>query len=392
MSSTPYAPRILVSGASIAGSALTYWLKRYGFRVTVVELTPGFRPGGQSIDVRGSALKVLERMGALETTRARRVRMQGMSVVNPDGEELFRSTEQTLSGGELASPDIEILRDDLSSVFVEATAAVEGPEVEYLFDDSIDTLTQDATGVHVTFRNRPEPRTFDLVLAADGLHSSTRALAFGPESDFVTHMGTVLAVWSAPNFLDLDEWQIAFHADGFDCGGLVTSVRENKELRVYLGFEHDPDFSYDYRDINAQKQLMADQFKDGGWVFPTLLDHMWQADDFHLDSMAQVKMDSWSNGRVALVGDAGYCGSPLSGQGASMAIVGAYVLAGELKAAQGDHASAFAAYESELRGFVTASQELAYINKARGKAQQTGEAFEGPEMSVVANAYGVKDY
>jgi 2-polyprenyl-6-methoxyphenol hydroxylase-like FAD-dependent oxidoreductase len=390
--STPHAPHILVSGASIAGPALTYWLKRYGFRVTVVELAPGFRPGGQAVDVRGSALKVLEHMGALETARARQVRMQGMSMVNPDGEELFRSTEQTMSSGELASPDVEILRDDLAAVFVEAAADVEGPEVEYLFDDFIDTLTQDATGVHVTFGNRPEPRTFDLVLGADGAHSGTRALAFGPESDFVTHMGTVLAVWSAPNFLDLDEWQIVFHAAGFDCGGLVMSVRENKELRAYLGFEHAPDFSYDYRDTDAQKQLMADQFKDAGWIFPTLLEHMWRADDFHLDSMAQVKMDSWSKGRVALVGDAGYCGSPLSGQGTSLAIIGAYVLAGELKAAHGDHTAAFAAYESELRDFVTASQELAYINKARGKAQQQGEAFEGPEMSVVANAYVVKGY
>ncbi|MEU8886424.1 FAD-dependent monooxygenase [Streptomyces sp. NPDC048442] len=383
---------VLISGASIAGPALAHWLKRYGFQVTVVELTPGLRPGGQAVDVRGAALQVLERMGALEETHTRRVRMRGMSVMSPEGEEQFRSTEQTMSGGELASPDIEILRDDLSAVFVGAVADAEGPEVEYLFDDSIDTLAQDDDGVHVTFRNGTGPRTFDLVFAADGLHSRTRALAFGPEEDFVTHMGTVLAVWSAPNFLDLDEWQIAFRAAGSNWGGLVMSVRENKEVRAYLGLEHESDFSYDYRDVRAQKQIMADEFQDKGWIFPRLIEHMWQADDFYLDSMAQVKAGSWSSGRVALVGDAGYCGSPLSGQGTSMAIIGAYVLAGELKAANGDHTAAFAAYERELRDFVTANQELAYTNKARVEAQQAGEEFQGPEMSEVTNSYVVKDY
>ncbi|MFJ2741087.1 FAD-dependent monooxygenase [Streptomyces sp. NPDC087440] len=388
----PRTQHVLVSGASIAGPALAYWLKRYGFQVTVVELTPAFRPGGQAVDVRGGALGVLERMGVLETTRARKVHMRGMSVVDPEGNELFRSTEQTMSGGELASPDIEILRDDLANILVDAVADSEGPEVEYLFDDSIDTLDQDDTGVHVTFRNGHEPRTFDLVIAADGLHSRTRALAFGPESDFVTHMGTILAVWSAPNFLDLDEWQIAFQAAGSNWGGLVMSVRENKEMRAYLGLEHAPDFSYDYRDVQAQKQIMADEFQGKGWVFPKLIEHMWQAEDFYLDSMAQVKADSWSSGRVALVGDAGYCGSPLSGQGTSMALIGAYVLAGELKAAHGDHTAAFAAYERELRDFVTANQELAYTNKARMEAQQKGEEFDGPEMSEVTNAYVAKDY
>jgi 2-polyprenyl-6-methoxyphenol hydroxylase-like FAD-dependent oxidoreductase len=385
-------PHVLISGASVAGPALAYWLKRYGFQVTVVELAPGFRPGGQAVDVRGAALGVLERMGALQETRAQKVRMQGMSVMSAEGEELFRTTEHTMSGGDLNNQDVEILRDDLSAILVEAARTLEGPEVEYLFDDSIDTLTQDDTGVHLTFRNRSEPRTFDLVIGADGLHSRTRALVFGPERDYVTQMGTVLAVWSAPNFLDLDEWQLAVQSGGSNWGGLVMSVRENKEIRAYLGFEHAPDFSYDYRDIRAQKQLMAEQFADAPWIFPRLIELMWKADDFFLDSMAQVKMDSWSAGRVALLGDAGYCGSPLSGQGTSMALIGAYVLAGELKAAKGDHTAAFTAYQHQLRDFVTANQELAYTNKARQEAQQRGENFEGPEMSEVTNSYVLNDY
>ncbi|MEU6038812.1 FAD-dependent monooxygenase [Actinomadura sp. NPDC047616] len=376
--------KVLICGASIGGPALAYWLVRHGFDVTVVERAPGPRPGGQAVDVRGPALDVAERMGVLAEIRAASTGMRGMSMVDADGAEIFRSEEHTLSGGDLASPDVEVLRDDLAAILMRAA----GGEVEYLFDDSPAAVEQDEHGVDVVFAGGGR-RRFDLVVGADGLHSTTRRLVFGPESDFITHLGTYVGVWSAPNFLGLDRWQV-FHQTPDGWGGGVLTARDNTELRVYLGFESATPLEYDHRDVAGQKRILAERLRNAGWVIPRLLEHMWDAPDFHFDSMAQIHMDSWSHGRVALLGDAGYCGSPLSGQGTSMAMVGAYVLAGELKAAGGDHHAAFAAYESELRGYVTANQELALTNKRRVEAQQAAEA--GDTEAAAALAEGLADF
>ncbi|TDD80559.1 FAD-dependent oxidoreductase [Actinomadura darangshiensis] len=385
--------KVLISGASVGGPALAYWLTRYGFDVTIVEVTQGLRSGGQAIDVRGPALEVAERMGVLDRIRAQRVEMRGMSMVDGDGNELYRSEEQTVTGGDLGSPDVEILRDDLSEIIVAAA----GDGVEYLFGDSIAGLEQGDDGVRVMFHSGTV-RTFDLVVGADGAHSTTRRLAFGPERDFITHLGTYLSVWTAPNFLGLDRWQVFHQMPGSSWGGGMMSVRGNEEVRVYMGFEAEQPIDYDYRDTAAQKKIMADALAGGGWVLPELLEAMWDAKDFHFDSMAQIHMDSWSDGRVVLLGDAGYCGSPLSGQGTSIAMVGAYVLAGELKAAGGDHRAAFANYERELRGYVAANQELALTNKARVEAQRNAEmgveteAIDFQDFGEIVNAFTVKDY
>ncbi|WP_433147564.1 FAD-dependent monooxygenase [Actinomadura nitritigenes] len=385
--------KVLISGASIGGPALAYWLRRHGFEVTIVEVTQGLRAGGQAIDVRGPALEVAERMGILDLVRERRVQMRGMSMVDADGAELYRSEERTITAGDLDGPDVEILRDDLSRILADAA----GDGVEYLFGDSIAALEQDDDGVRVTFRSGTT-RTFDLVVGADGAHSNTRRLVFGPEERFISHLGTYLGVWTAPNFLGLDRWQVFHQMPGSAWGGGVMSVRGNKEVRVYLGFESKEPIAYDYRDTAAQKKILADALAGGGWELPRLLETMWDAPDFHFDAMAQIHMDAWSKGRVVLLGDAGYCGSPLSGQGTSMAMVGAYVLAGELKAAGGDHRAAFAAYERELRGYVAANQELALTNKARVDAQRDAEMGEDTEVidfqdfGEIVNAFTVKDY
>ncbi|WP_026412794.1 FAD-dependent monooxygenase [Actinomadura oligospora] len=384
---------VLISGASVGGPALAYWLTRHGFDVTVVEISDGPRPGGQAIDVRGPALEVANRMGVLDEIRAARVAMRGMSMVDADGKELFRSEERTITGGDLDSPDVEILRDDLSQILSGAA----GDSVEYLYGDSIAGLEQGADGVRVYFASGVQ-RDFDLVVGADGLHSNTRRLVFGPEDRFITHLGTYLGVWTAPNLLGLDEWQVFHQVPGSSWGGGVMSVRDNREVRVYLGFEAAEPIAYDYRDTAAQQRLLAERLEGGGWELPRLLETMRDAPDFHFDAMAQVHMDSWSSGRVVLLGDAGYCGSPLSGQGTSMAMVGAYVLAGELKEARGDHEAAFTAYERELRGYVTANQELALTNKARVEAQQAADSGDADEVidfqdfGEIVNSLVLKSY
>ncbi|MEO3868299.1 FAD-dependent monooxygenase [Nonomuraea sp. B12E4] len=399
--SEPSGPRVLISGASIAGPSLAYWLDRHGFDVTVVERAPGIRPGGHAIDVRGPALEVAERMGILHELRAQTVGMRGMSVVDGDGAELYRSTERTVSGGDLASADVEILRDDLARIIV----AAGGKAIEYLFDDSIAALEQDEDEVRVTFESGLR-RSFDLVVGADGLHSHTRRLVFGPPEAFIRRLGTCMAVYTVPNFLGLDRWQVMYGIPGDGMrGGMVMSARDNTEARAYLMFDPAEPIAGDYRDIDGQKELVARELAGGGWHMPRLLELMRAAADFHFDSASQIHLDSWSKGRVALLGDAGYCGSPLSGQGTTMAMVGAYVLAGELKAAGGDHAAAFTAYERELRTYVRANQEVAITNLRQRRAQVEREmSGSGPEaadalaeadaasFAEVVGSYAVKDY
>ncbi|MEV6522542.1 FAD-dependent monooxygenase [Longispora sp. NPDC051575] len=382
---------VLISGASVGGPALAYWLTRHGFAVTVVERAPALRAGGQAVDVRVPALEVADRMGLAAELRAHGTGMRGMTMYDGAGTELYSTTGHTLTGGDLDSPDVEILRDDLARLL----AGAAGGDVEYLFDDSITAVEQDGHGVRVTFENAA-PRSFDLLVGADGLHSNVRRLVFGPEEEFISHLGTYLAVFTAPNFLDLDHWQVFCQAGDF--GGGMMSARDNAEARVYIGFATPDPIAYDYRDVAAQKRILAERYADAGWEFPRALSYMWDAPDFHFDSMSQIRMDSWSRGRVVLLGDAGYCGSPLSGQGTSMAMVGAYVLAGELKAAGGDHEAAFANYQRELGGYVAANQRLALTNKARVEAQTAaaagGEAAEVDfqDFGDITNGLVLKDY
>ncbi|MFI0819526.1 FAD-dependent monooxygenase [Streptomyces sp. NPDC021098] len=376
--------RVLISGASIGGPALAYWLDRYGCQVTVVERAAGLRPGGQAIDVRGTALEVCERMGVLEEIRAHSTGLRGMSTVDADGKELFSTTERTASGGELDRPDVEILRDDLAKILVDAG----GKNIEYLFDDSIAALVQGPDEVAITFQSGVS-RTFDLVVAADGVHSGTRRLVFGPEENFLRPLGSYLAVWTVPNYLGLDRWQVIYPMTDGVWGGMVMSVRDNTEARVYVGFDSDepPTKLLGDRNASEHKRLVAERYAHAGWEMPRLLEYMWGAPDFHFDAIAQIHMDSWSRGRVALLGDAGYCGSPASGQGTSMALIGAYVLAGELKAAGGDHAAAFAAYERELRDFVTANQEIALVNQQRMEAEITGGDTAAEDLNKLSEDF-----
>ncbi|ACZ85472.1 FAD-dependent monooxygenase [Streptosporangium roseum] len=356
---------VLISGGSIAGPALARSLRRRGFHPTVVERAPAPRRGGQAVDIRGAALDAADRLGILAEARALATRMRGMSVLDGDGNEVMSTTEETYSGGRLDGDDIEIMRDDLTRLLVDGTR----DGVEYVFDDSITAVEQDGRGARVTFE-RAEPRTFDLVVGADGLHSNVRRLVFGEESRFIHHLGTYLAFFRADNFLDLDNWQMWLR-DG-DRGYGIYPARENAEIVISFGFGSPP-LDYDHRDVEQQKRIVAEQFTGLRWEAPRLLEAMWKAPDFYFDSMAQIRMDHWSAGRVVLLGDAGYCPSPLSGQGTSLALVGACVLADELGVAGDDHRAAFARYEERMHPFVELNQALATENPGGPASEESVE-------------------
>ncbi|WP_432093268.1 FAD-dependent monooxygenase [Streptomyces sp. bgisy100] len=345
---------VLISGGGIAGPVLAHWLHRRGFRVTVVERAPAPRPGGQAVDVRGVALDVLDRMGLLDRARRVRTRMRGMSVLGPDGHEIDRSTEATFSSGRLDSDDIELLREDLVRMVHEHTRA----GVEYLFGDSVTALDEDGLGVHVGFAHAAS-RRFGLVIGADGLHSTVRRLAFGSEEHFARHLGSYLSVFGADNFLGLEDWQLWLR-DG-DAGFGIMPVRGNTELRIAFGFESAP-LAPELRDNGALRDRVAGRLASLRWEGARLAEAARDAPDFYCDAMAQIRMEHWSRGRVALLGDAGYCPSPLSGQGTSLALVGAYVLADCLADAPGDHRAAYSRYERRMRDFVSLNQALAVEN------------------------------
>jgi 2-polyprenyl-6-methoxyphenol hydroxylase-like FAD-dependent oxidoreductase len=347
-------PDILISGAGIAGPALAHWLHRYGFTPTVVERAPAPRPGGQAIDLRGAAREVADRMGILDQVRQAHTGTRGLAYVDDAGKRLAALPADLLgdSGGAVA--EIEILRSDLAGILATLTR----DDVQYRFGDAITDITQDRDGAKVTFQ-RGAPRTFDLVVGADGVHSNVRGLAFGQESRFVRDLGAYVAIFTIASHLDLDGWELMHSAPGRTAG--LYPVGQTGQAKAAFYFVSPP-LDYHHRDIDQQKGFLAETFAGQGWEVPRLLEAMWEAPDFYFDRIGQVHMDHWSAGRVVLVGDAAYCPSPLAGVGTSLALVGAYVLAGELARAAGDHHAAFARYQRELRDYVTKGQQLAKSN------------------------------
>jgi 2-polyprenyl-6-methoxyphenol hydroxylase-like FAD-dependent oxidoreductase len=335
---------ILVSGAGVAGPALAYWLHRHGFAATVVERAPRLRDGGYAVDFRGEALDVLDRMNLLEDVRALDTAMGDAALMDGDGKQYATLPSVIFAG------DLEILKGDLTALLYKATR----DDAEYIFDDSIASLEQDIDGVLVTFE-RSAPRRFDLVVGADGLHSRTRTLAFGPEERFIRHLGIYTAIFNLDNYLGLKNTGQLYSVPGKAAN--IFSARNNTEARAALHFASEP-LDYDRRDTEQHRRMLTERFAGEGWEVPRLLRELAGTPDLYFDSNAQVEMDSWSSGRVVLLGDAGYCAAPTSGRGSSQALIGAYVLAGELAAATGDHRTAFPEYERVLRGYVAEHQQL----------------------------------
>jgi 2-polyprenyl-6-methoxyphenol hydroxylase-like FAD-dependent oxidoreductase len=365
--------RVLVAGASIAGPALAHWLHRRGAEVTVVERAPGLRPGGQAVDARGVAKEAIRLMGLETAVRAARTETAGAHNVDVDGNvlETFSADDH---GGDGYIADIEILRGDLSQVIYDDTR----DGVEYLFGDRIAELTQDAAGVDVTFAGG-DRRRFDLVIGADGLHSALRAMVFGPRERFVRHLGLVLAFYSVPNEFGLDRWMIDYQDPGSGRSAGLRPLKDDTRAMAMLSFPA-AGFDVDYRDIEAQKSLLREQMAGLGWWTPRILAHLDDTPDFYLDQVAQVVMDRWSHGRVGLIGDAAFCSSPMSGGGTGLALVGAYLLAGELAAAGWDPEAGFAAYETRMRSYVEANQE---IGRLHVQSREADAADAEPDMEAL---------
>ncbi|WP_051772465.1 FAD-dependent monooxygenase [Saccharothrix sp. NRRL B-16314] len=352
--------KVLISGCGVAGLALAGLLRRHGSTVTVIERSPRPRSTGVAVDIRGVALTVAERMGLLGELERLRTRLRGMSNVDSSGVEQWRSEEFVLSSGQVDSADIEILREDLTSILRSDLAQVDDSRddtaTELVFGDWITGLDEHADGVRVTFEHGA-PREFDLVIGADGLYSDVRRLAFGPHEKYLRHLNSYIATFGGTNRFDLQDWELWVQDPAATY--VLYPTRDNSEVRVIIGIAS-PDLIED-RDVALHRKLVAERIDQVSWQTAAMHATLEESEDFYFGAMAQVRMERWSTGRVVLVGDAASSPSPLTGQGTSVALVQAFVLAQELSSAEAagaDHRSAFTRYESRLRDFVEQNQTL----------------------------------
>lgn len=338
--------RILIVGAGIAGPTLAYWLQKSGHEVTIVEHAQELRGGGYLIDFWGAGFDVAEKMGIVPElrrrgyvlTEARGVNRNGRTVASFKPEVIMKSVERYLS----------LARSDLSSVIHDA---IDG-SVDLILGDSVSALDDDGNRVRVTF-DSGGTRDFDLVFGADGLHSRVRRLTFGPEEQFESYLGMVVAAFESQRYPERNDLVAMMYADvGFQA--IRLSLRNDTTLFLF-SLRHDGDVP---ADRPAQESLLRAKLGDKGWEVPTMLDLMTQAKDLYFDSVSQIRMPSWTTGRVALVGDAAACPSFLAGQGSALAMVEAYTLAAEL-ARTDDHRVAFARYEDRLAPLLSSKQDAA---------------------------------
>jgi len=365
---------VLISGASIAGPALAYWLDQYGFRVTVVEKAPALRPGGQAVDFKGRSQRtVLERMGVWDEIQQRRTGRFDTVYLDASGRELAVMT------GEFTGGDVEILRGDLTAILYERTKT----RCEYRFGDSIAALTETADGVRAKFEHGAA-QTFDLVVGADGIHSRVRRLAFGPERDYVRHLGYYYCVAGAPGWGHDARRRERLIAHAWNAPGRMAARGGSKGSQLYLFASGE--LAGARGDVAAQRRLITERFSGLGGEVPSMLAELDRLDDFYLDAIAQVQMKGrYTSGRVALVGDAGY-GNTLGGFGTGLAVVGAYVLAGELATADGDHAAGYARYDEIMGQYV---KTTSFSNVGRFMAPKTGWGIRGRNWLLGSRAFGL---
>ncbi|WP_316574715.1 FAD-dependent monooxygenase [Nocardia canadensis] len=345
---------VLVSGGGIAGNAVALQLLRNGIRTTVVERAEVPRPGGQAVDLRGPSKEAAERMGLMAGIAQYQLDERGMSYVDGDGKIYARMAMEDFDG-QGAVAEIEITRGDLNQVLLDAIATVETGELDYRYGEWIDRIEQDATGVEVTFASGTTER-FDLVIGADGVHSATRRLVFGPEEQFSTNLGGYGAFFTMPSPADIEPgWFGMRLVPGAMLGIRPDGDPATAKAIITLRTEVDPALR---RDGDAQRALIRRRIADAGWHAPEVLAAMETTTDFYFDELARVDVPELSVGRVTLVGDAGYCGSPMTGMGTAMAIVGAYVLAAEIAATPDDPAGAQQRYQDKITPFLAKAKEI----------------------------------
>lgn len=337
--------KVLISGASIAGPTLAFWLNKYGFDVTVVERSSALRLGGQNIDIRDAARKVAEKMGIAEEILAANTGELGIQFINNKNQ---ACASFPASGADSFTSEMEIIRGDLVNILYNHTKN----DVEYLFGKYITAIDEAEQDVTVTYSDGQQAK-FDLIVASDGVRSKTRELMFGNEAE-LKFIGLYNVYLTIPKTQKDTNWARWYNAPG----SRVLMLRPDNEGTTRASFSFlSPDKSYQKLSRGEQKKFLTDKLAGAGWEAPRLSLAIEKSDDFYFDAVSQVIAPRWSKGRLAMIGDAAYCPTPISGMGTSLAIVGAYILAGELMQNQ-NHTKAFEKFEKKLRPYVKTVQSL----------------------------------
>jgi 2-polyprenyl-6-methoxyphenol hydroxylase-like FAD-dependent oxidoreductase len=366
--------KVLIAGASIAGLTLAYWLAKAGYHITVVELAAQPRQGGAAINVQGEALASAKRMGIYEHLLAHRLPPVHFTFADADADtgasadlaSALPPAEEAEATASDEGEEIEIERDKLLAILL---AALPG-DVEFLFNDRLAGLHETAEALHVTFR-QGAPRTFDLVVGCDGLHSGVRRLWFGPEAQYACFLQHYASLTIVDHLLLPSNTAELYNTPGK--GVLLNAY--NGKTDIIFWFFSESKLPYDYRDTAQQRALVQQQFAGQGWRTAELLAEVQRAGISYFEEFCQIKMPAWTKGRVALVGDAAYCASPAAGIGASLAMQGATVLAEALATHAGEVDRAFAAYEQALRPYVEQVQATAVTMLHTFFVPKTAEAI-----------------
>jgi len=331
--------QVLISGASIAGLSLAYWLNKYGYEVTIVEISSGLRRGGSPIDVRGDALNIAKEMGILEKIREKKF-VHTDEIVNAQNETLvtFEINAQAEYLG-----DIEIHRDDLVDILYRN---IPENEIEFLFNNGIEQLSEHHDYVEVVFK-KGETRKFDLVFGADGTHSAVRKLIFGKEDQYSRFFGAYFAFVKTTNIRpNRPDSAVIYREPGKLA--MLYPLKDGVNAGVIF---RSPKRNYDYKDHEQHKKILTENFKDGSWKIPRILEAMLHSNDLYFDEVCQIHMPTWTKGHVALLGDAAHTTGFPTGMGTSLAIQGATLLAKELDT-NDDYNTAFNKYNEIYKPYV----------------------------------------
>jgi len=357
--------KVLVSGASFAGLSTAFWMHQLGYAVTVVEIASGLRMGGTAVDIRGNTVDIVRRMGILEQVKANRLSLKRSEFKNADDE-----TERALvlrnAGDPPSDEEFEIERNTLLNILLDAVKS----DVELVFSDSIASLRETEDGVDVTFE-KGAPRSFDLVFGCDGIHSAVRKMWFGSEASYSHFLEQYFSITIVDKLLIEQDTLQLFNVPG---KAIMLNAYKNK-TDIVLCFVSEQEIPYDHRDEAQQRRIIAEQFASQGWRTAELLREVEGSQSFYFDKLCQIRMPSWTKGRVALVGDAGYCASPAAGMGGSLAIDGAAALADAMREHRGDFELAFRDYDEKLRPFIEEVQAEAVRTGLESLCPRTEEAI-----------------
>jgi len=333
---------VLISGASFAGLSTAYWMNKLGYKVTVIEIANSLKKGGTPVNIMENTIDIVKRMGLFDQIQANKIDMETWEIKNADDitERLSYTQKRREERGEI---EYEIERDVLLHLLFDAVK----DDVEFIFGDSIISLKEEDNNVEAVFK-QGQKRSFHLVFGCDGIHSAVRKYWFGEEALFSHFLKTYFSITIVNKLLIAENTTQMYN----EPGKMVMLNAYNNKTDIVLCFFSENEIPYDYRNEAQQRDIILSQFTGSGWRIPELLEEVKNSETFYFDKLCQMKMPSWTKGRVALVGDAGYCASPAAGRGGSLAIDGAAALADAFQKCNGDFELAFREYNKSFRPFI----------------------------------------